>query len=62
MICRYTFIKNIKPLCDKGDFYSVDTVVTPLLNTLAMDKDCSIRQVTLNQLEFITKVVPFVVN
>lgn len=56
MIFRYTFIKNIKNICEKRDLYSVSSTIVPLLDKLTSDRDNAIRQVTLNQFEYIAKV------
>ena len=53
---RYTFIKSIKDICEKGEYHNVLRVIVPILEQLTSDKDNSIRQITLNQFEYIANV------
>lgn len=56
---RYTFIKEIRRVCENGDFEGVSTKIVPKLEKIAHDPDYNILTALLGQFEYIAKVHVF---
>ena len=56
LIARYTFIREIRRVCERGDFNGVVTKIVPELERLSHNLDNNILTALLGQFEYISKV------
>ena len=56
LISRYTFIREIRRVCERGDFTGVMTKIVPELESLSYNLDNNVLTALLEQFEYISKV------
>ena len=57
LIARYTFIREIRRVCERGDLTGVMTKIVPELESLSYNVDNNVLIALLEQFEYISKVL-----